>query len=309
MKTSVTYFSPCRQNRFFRLAILLCMFCPITYVAEMSGQDSLNTEKNEKFKSRINLSANQFPDSTIELNSQLRVKVDEVYQGVPDAKVTYYNLTPDGEEKSLGDKSTAANGKASLIVKTEGLTADADGYYSFIARFDGNDKLTSCESDLRIHPATLDIEAVEEDSAYKIKILATSNSPEGPLPIADAQVAVYVKRMFSSLKVGEGSTDEAGTAEIDFPNNLPGDQNANLVITAMIEESEDYGNLAASVTKLWGRAVNQEVKELPRALWSPLPPIWMVVTFFILMGTVWGNYCIIVYKLFRIRFKRIDNQS
>ncbi|MBK9982302.1 MAG: hypothetical protein IPP15_07740 [Saprospiraceae bacterium] len=306
MTNRIIPFSYWTNIRLRILGIGLTVICYITCFSTMMSQDSLSTETNQLFKSKITLSANQLQEGSIELNSLLRVKVDNVYQGISNAKITFYNVKSDGEEKALGEKITAPNGKASLIFKAADLAADADGYFSFLARFDGNEKLTAGENDLRIHPAKLTIEPIEADSTYTIKIMATADSPEGPKPIADATVGLYVKRMFSSLKVGEGTTDEEGTVEIDFPNNLPGDADANVVITALIEESEDYGSLAASVTKPWGKSVANIETELPRALWSPHPPTWMVVTFFILMGTVWGNYLIIVYKLFRIRFKK-DN--
>lgn len=295
-----------------RALFTISIFFSWAWVSYVSGQDTTSTEEIavteevSTFKSRMSLTATQLADGSIELNALLRVKADESYQAVPDAKVVFLNVVPDGEERSLGGMATAINGKALLNVKTSGLPADADGYFSFIARYDGNDKIKASESDLRIHPAKLVAEAVEEDSTYLIRLQATADSPDGPVPIAEAIVSVYVKRMFTSLKVGEGATDAEGKVEIEFPNDLPGDQTANIMITAMIEESEEYGNLAVSMTKPWGYAVKLGEKELPRALWSPTPPTWMVVTFFILMVTVWGNYMIIVYKLFRIRFKNSD---
>lgn len=301
--------------RFRRVGLTFGILCAIAFVSYAIGQDTtstkeiVETEEATTFKSRMSLTATQLADGSIELNALLRVKADESYQAVPDARVVFMHMTPEGDEKSLGEMTTAINGKALLNTKTSELSADAEGYFSFIARYDGNDKIRESESDLRIHPAKLVAEAVEEDSTYLIRLQATADSPDGPVPIVEATVSVYVKRMFNSLKVGEGATDEAGNVEIEFPNNLPGDEKANLMITAMIEESDEYGNLAVSISKPWGYAVKRGEKELPRALWSPHPPAWMVVTFFILMVTVWGNYMIIVYKLFRIRFKKIDTQQ
>ena len=307
MIISIVNFSHRIQNQILHLGMILTVFYVFAFVSDATSQDTLTSEQPEEvstLKSRMGLTANQFPDGSIELNSLLRIKVDEIYESVPDAKIEFIHVIPEGEEKILGNATTALNGKVSFMVKAEGLIPDEGGYFTFLTRYEGNDKIRSSESDLRLHPAKLAIEPNEEDSIYTINILATADSSGVPQPIADAIVSVFVKRMYSQLKVGEATTDEEGAAQFEFPGDLPGDENGNLVITAMIEESEDYGNIAATITKAWGSEVTLDVERLPRALWSPHPPAWMVVTFFILMGTVWVHYVIIVYKLFRIRFKK-----
>jgi hypothetical protein len=70
---------------------------------------------------------------------------------------------------------------------------------------------------------------------------------------------------------------------------------------AKLDENEVYGNLETTAVAPWGTAVSDKVSSLPRALWSPHPPIWMVVTFVILMSVVWGHYIVIVVQLFRLR--------
>jgi len=85
------------------------------------------------------------------------------------------------------------------------------------------------------------------------------------------------------------------------PNNLPGDAQGNLTLIGRLDENETYGNLEASVVQKWGVAVSNKSQELPRALWSSHPPLWMLITFIILMTAVWGHYAIIIYELFRLR--------
>lgn len=265
------------------------------------GQDSTATEEETTYRSRMSLTADQYPDGTIELKGLLRVKYDKGYQVVPEAKISFYVISSEGEEVALEDKMTNDKGISAIQVDKANLIADESGYFTFKARFDGKNQIGESENDLAILPATLSMEATTEDSIYIVKISAIADSPDGPLPVAEQVVSLYVKRMFSLLKVGEAETDEEGYAEIEFPNDLAGDQNANLEISASISETDEYGTLRAKTTKPWGYSVSEETKELPRALWSPHPPAWMVVTFFILMGTVWTHYGIIVYKLFLIR--------
>ena len=70
---------------------------------------------------------------------------------------------------------------------------------------------------------------------------------------------------------------------------------------AMLLENETYGNLETSVAQKWGVPVSDKLNELPRALWSPHPPLWMLITFIIMVVVVWGHYLVIIIQLFRLR--------
>lgn len=279
-----------------------------TTQAPATEEAAVEAEPEETtLKSRMSLTADQHPDGAINLKALLRAKVDGSYQKVPERKVLFFVLDASGEEVALGDTVTGLDGTGALRVNKAGLFRSEDGFYSFLARYDGDDKIEGSESDLMLKPATLEMKLSEADSTYLVTLTASADSPDGPMPIAGAVVAVYVKRMFSSLKVAEGETDETGAVELEFPNGLAGDDQGNLQITAMIEETEEYGNLTASADQKWGYAVSAELKETPKALWSPHPPTWMVITFFILMGAVWIHFVIVVYNLFRI--KSIGHQA
>jgi hypothetical protein len=273
-------------------------------IQPLLAQDStaVAEEKDDGvIKTKMSLTGSQFPDGTIQLSALLRAKVEGSYQATPNAKVAFFTVNDAAEETAIGDSISGQDGVARLKFNTAGKSANKDGTFSFIARYDGNDHMNGSESDLLLKPARLTMEAIEGDSAYTVKLQATALNADGPKPIADAPVAVYVKRMFSSLKVAEGTTDADGMIELDFPKGLSGDQDANLNITAKIDETEEYGNLEANMIKQWGKPVSYEIKELPEALWSDHPPVWMIVTFFVMMGTVWIHYMIIIFKLVRIK--------
>ena len=277
--------------------------------AQGMAQDStaVATEEEEKetiLKSKMSLTASQFPDGTIQLNGLLRAKIEGSYQKVTGKKVGFFLVDDEANEKNLGNADTKVDGIASVTVKTADLAPGAAGTYSFLARYDGDEAMNGSESDLMVRSARLEMELNEADSVYTVRLKATADSKDGPVPIAAAPVAVYVKRMFSSLKVAEGETDEEGVVELEFPVGLAGDQDGNLNITAKIEETEEYGNLEASAVQKWGTPVSYEIRELPEALWSGHPPVWMIITFFVLMGMVWGNYIVIVFNLFRIKAEK-----
>jgi hypothetical protein len=120
-------------------------------------------------------------------------------------------------------------------------------------------------------------------------------------PVKETVLGIFVKRLFNPIKVGEGTTDEAGEATIEVPKNLPGDAKGNITLLVKLDENETYGNLEASVLQPWGTPVSDKMSDLPRALWSTHPPLWMLITFIILVGTVWSHYLVIIIQLFRLR--------
>jgi hypothetical protein len=122
-------------------------------------------------------------------------------------------------------------------------------------------------------------------------------------------LGIFVHRLFNPLKVGEGTTDENGEATVEIPGKLPGDAKGNITLLAKLDENELYGNLESSVTQQWGIPVSDKLGEQPRALWSPHAPLWMMITFIILMCTVWGHYLVIFIQLFRLRKEEPEPDS
>lgn len=279
-----------------------------TAATDTTAVEAPEEEEETTVKSRMALTGSQFADGTIELAALLRAKIGGSYTKVSQQKVSFFSVNDAAEETALADTITGPDGVARFTVNTAGMAPNADGSYYFLARYDGNSSMEGSESEVILQPAKLVMEATEADSVYTLRLVATANSAEGTVPIAGAPVTVYVKRMFSSLKVAEGETDEEGVLELEFPLGLSGDQDANLDITARIEETEAYGNLEARISKQWGTPVSYEIKELPEALWSDHPPVWMIVTFFVLMGIVWFHYVFIVFNLYRIKADK-DQQS
>lgn len=242
----------------------------------------------------------QKADNTIDLKAAMQAKVKGTFYKLPLLKVTFLQVT-DTAEKEIGFVITDRAGKAVFTTKADALQTDKEGKLHFKAVFAGNKSMEAAEGELTIKRARLEITPVKEDSLLTIqaKLVDLATGTETPVP--EATIGIFVKRMFYPLKVGEGATDENGEVAVEVPNNLPGDAQGNLTLIGRLDENETYGNLEASVVQKWGVAVSNKSQELPRALWSSHPPLWMLITFIILMTAVWGHYAIIIYELFRLR--------
>ena len=239
-------------------------------------------------------------DSSIDLRATLRTK----FKGGPlllsYMKITFLQVS-DSAEEEIGKVITDKRGKALLNVKPDAIRMAADGSVHFKAVFAGNKSMEPAEEEVTFKRARIEVTPVKADSLYTVNIRIVALGGAEPTPVDSVTAGVYVHRLFNPLKLGEGTTDEAGETQVEIPAKLPGDAKGNLGIIARLDENETYGYLETAVPAPWGVAVSDANKELPRALWSAHPPIWMLVTFIVLMVTVWGHYIVITYQMIRLR--------
>ncbi len=242
----------------------------------------------------------QKADNSIDLRTNLRGKVKGTLYKLPLLKISY-RLVTDSVEKDLGFVISDREGKALLNVKPGALVTGPDGKLHFKAVFSGNKSMEAAEEEITIKRAHLEIIPVKEDSILSVKVKLTELGTGTEMPVPETLLGVFVKRSFNPQKIGEGTTDENGEAMIEIPTNLPGDSKGNITLLVKLDENEVYGNIEAGVTQQLGVPVSDQLREMPRALWSAHPPLWMLITFIVLMTAVWGHYIVIIYELFRLR--------
>lgn len=283
------------------LAALVCFrTTPATAQTDTTKAEEAEPEAVELISPAIDFTIVQLSNNTVDLKAIYKAKIKGSFTTLPGLKVKFYCISDSGDSK-LGETTTTSNGIALLNVPASQLKADASGNINVKTVFTGNKTIEAAEEPAVFKRALLTVIPVKEDSLYSLEVKLVDLSTGTEQMVPEATVGIYVQRMFSPLKIGEGTTDENGAALVEIPNTLPGDAKGNLALIARLDESEAYGNLEASVVQPWGIPVSDTVKELPRALWSTHPPIWMLVTFIILMSTVWGHYLVIIIQLFRLK--------
>jgi hypothetical protein len=292
------------------VGLTMLLYIPLNSFAQTDSskkEEPAAAEESSLIAPSVEFISVQKSDNTIDLKAALKAKVKGNFYKLALLKITYVLVT-DTAEKNLGFVITDRNGKAVLNVKAEGLKPNAEGKLHFKAMFAGNKAMEPAEAEVSFKRARLEITPVKQDSlnTVTVKLIDLASGAETPVP--EIAVGVFVHRMINPLKVGEGTTDASGEASVEIPNNLPGDAKGNITLLAKLDESELYGNLEASIAQPWGTQVSDQVKKLPRALWSPNPPIWMIVTFAILMVAVWGHYIVIIIQLFRLRKEEPNSQ-
>lgn len=153
-----------------------------------------------------------------------------------------------------------------------------------------------------LEDASISLSFVEDPESNKIVATATDNNGE---PIEELDLYFYVKRTFSNLPIGDvfNTTDENGMVEVEFPNDLPGDNKGNVTILVKIKESDLYNDLTIETTKKWGIPTEQfDQLEEKRSLWAAAAnaPIVLVISISTMIISIWFINCYILYILFRI---------
>jgi len=288
--------------------LMMLLFIPVNIFAQADSTKkeapAAEAAVAEEVPSLIGPSLNfitvQKANNSIDLKAAMQAKVKGTFYRLSLLKVSFVLVTETGDIP-LGFVITDQYGKAVLNVKADSLKTNAEGKLNFKAIFAGNKGMEPTEEEVSIKRAHLEITPVKEDSLLTVQMKLTDLGTGAETPVPETTVGIFVARLINPLKVGEGTTDADGAASVEIPNNLPGDAKGNITLIARLDENEIYGNIEASIVQPWGLKVSDKLTALPRALWSPHPPLWMVITFSILMAVVWGHYIVIVVQLFRLR--------
>lgn len=273
----------------------------------LAAQDSTKSESADKKPPSLEFIQYKNANGTRTLKASLHYVEERERKAVRGAEVIFFA----GSDKSLelARMKTTLKGNAEYIVpKDKPLPVDEAGLITVGAMFEGNDKFEEIDDQVSVKDLNFKLTANGEDSVKSVMVRAFATNPKGePIPLADAAVILYVQRMFSPLKIGEGKLDSTGVCTIEFPAGLPGDSIGNLHVIARIEENETYGNIQADTLLKWGIPAIHIVPGSYKALWSQVAPTWMVQTLIILLGGVWGHYAYAVYKMFKIhRLAKMD---
>lgn len=213
-----------------------------------------------------------------------------------DAEIKFYN-----DDALLGTSKTSNEGIAQITIpENKVYTTNEEGYITFKATFEGSDVLDEEEDEVSVKDLHLKLNLEEIDSVKTVIIKAfTIDSLGLETPVEEADLIISIGAMLSKMKLEEG-TIEDGEFEFEFPTNLPGDADGNLIVYSIIEDNDDFGNVIQSQQINWGIFNKQIVKE-ENKLWSEAAPIWMYIVLTILLVGVWANYIYTALYLFKIK--------
>jgi hypothetical protein len=240
-------------------------------------------------------------DSVRNLTATLRSKVEGRYLPLSGMEITFKSLR-DKTENSMGTAVTNEKGKAVFNMPEEILAKGGDeGLYSFESSFSGNDKYEKVSASTSMKPMRMEMSFFQKEDVKMVSITAFEPGKEDQwVPVENLDIQLYVPRTFSLLKVGQVAISN-GTASLEFPTSIPGNQLGYVTLVAKVEENEIYGNVERSGTINWGKPLPPE-KMIDRGLGDTNAPLWMVYTLIVLLSLVWFHYMYVIFNVFRIRY-------
>lgn len=197
---------------------------------------------------------------------------------------------------------TNSLGKALLnIPSTNTLTVDDEGYLKFTVSFGGNEDYLDCSGEASFKRMYMNIEIDEDEDSLK-SLLITAHFLDAEnieQAVHEVELLVYVKRMFGWLQIGDIWMED-GEGYFDFPLDIPGDADGNLMIAVKLVDSDDFASAEQTLPTDWGIPVDYSIKEKPRALWSDYAPVWMIIALIIVLTGVWFNFVLAIIKVYKM---------
>jgi len=242
-------------------------------------------------------------DDSIQLKSVVNVKHDDGNTNLFNAPVVFYAAGAEGEFK-IGETKTNVHGEAILKIPARNSYPRNDQQMLTLKSvYEGSEKYEASEGEFGLKPAKLKVSFYEEDSVRYVKIEGTQLNSDGTeTPITEGTVIIGVPKMLSILRIAEITLDSTGIGSAEFPMDIIGDSLGNLTVVAFIEENDIFGNVRASADNNWGLPKHLISPDRPtRELWTPIAPLWMIITLIIMLAGVWGHYVYAVVQLFMIK--------
>jgi hypothetical protein len=273
--------------------------------AHCSAQDKADT--TGPAKTIMTFTCTSTSNDSIVLKAQLTVRHDDWNTNLMNAPVKF-SVTGKDAPVIISEVKTGNDGVALLKVPAKKMYfRNPSGMIGFKAEYAGAAKYEASEGEAGLKPGKLTISFYEQDSLRYVKVNAIQLEADGKeKPLGGQTVLVYVPRMISLLKIAEITLDSLGTGTAEFPKDIIGDAFGNLTVIAQIEENDVYGNIRAEAKNNWGLPKHLLSPERPtRELWTPVAPLWMIITLITMLTGVWGHYVYTMVQLFMIRKKAL----
>ncbi len=280
-----------RIIKFSIIPVLLFAFCLIS--TESSAQ-------KERVRMRMYYFKTPSGDRRVDLG--LTAGRGRDMHGVKEGEIVL-NAVVNDSTYTLATLTTDSIGEVSLYFAEDYvLPMNEEGKTVLQAEYDGNDTYRSASGDLEIMDLNLDISFDVEDSIKYLRIEATRPDVEGNMvPAEEVDLMIGVQRLYSVLPIDDIETDEDGMAELEFPDDIPGDAEGVITVVIRVDDSDDYGTVEAKASEKWGIPVSYELEPLPRQLFTDEAPLWMIISVFIILAGAWYHFFLSISKLVKLK--------
>ena len=279
------------------IPVLLFAFCMIS---------TESTAQKERVRMRMYYFKTQEGDRRLDLG--LTAGRGRDMHGVEEGEIVL-NAVVNDSTYTLATLTTDSLGEVSLYFADDYVfPMNEEGKTVLEAEYEGNDTYRSASGDLEIMDLNLDISFDVEDSIKYLRIKATRPDVDGSMiPAEEVDVMIGVQRLYSVLPIDDIETDEDGFAELEFPDDIPGDSEGTITIVVRIDDSDDYGTVEVKASEKWGIPVSYELEPLPRQLFTDEAPLWMIISVFIILVGAWYHFFLSISKLVKLKKAGADS--
>lgn len=283
-------------NLLWLISILVILSPPL------SAQDQAVAEEVEPVDTYLSFIATYTSNDTVVLAADLYIRNGRERIYLQNAPVSF-TISGSTRQIEAGEAFTDSAGKARIMLPVSSLPRDKEGMITYTADFAGTDKYLSASETVSSRPASLEVSFYEEDSVKFILITGVQYSPAGVAePVSGETILLFVPSLFRPMPIGEVSLEEDGTGSIEFPTTLVGDSSGNITVIARIDEHDSFGYVTGASSCSWAIPKHLLGQDKPtRELWTPVAPLWMMITLLIMLAGVWGHYIYAVMELVKIR--------
>lgn len=210
-----------------------------------------------------------------------------------------YSIVENDSLVFLGNATLNNAGKTTFNID-KAFEAIQDSY-QFQVDYEGSAEFLATSNSTEVKVANLTAKLItDSDKNYSIEATLTDAAGN---PIAETELNVQLKRLFSPLALGSGIffTDENGTIIAPIENIMPGIE-GKLDYEVLLKESDEYGTIKTAVNTTIGKPIVDLSTFDERTMWSSpskAPLVILIVPNVLIFG-IWSILFILIFNLFRI---------
>jgi len=286
------------SNRISKIIVLLIS---MLFAQVFSYAQEEEEAEYDGYTTKLSLTYIKNTTNTKTLNCVVTAKKGEVNLPLENAELKFY--AGKDQAQLLGVLKTNNEGFAALAINNEiKLQQDDSGAVLYRVEYKGLENSKDAVAEVSVVDINLEITLEEIDSVKTITVKGTRIGRDGEItPVKGQDVTIYVKRLYSNLKIGEVYLDdEEGIGSTEF-KSIPGDSAGNILIIAKIEGHDLYSTVEKSQDIKWGSIVSYDVTTKTRELWTNEAPLWMAITLAIFIIGVWYHLIRVFVKMRKIK--------
>jgi len=287
-----------KLNTMYNLRLVTSLLLTLSFLS----LDSLAESMAKKERVRMKMYYFKTPSGDRRVDIALSAGSGRNMHGVKEGEVKLNAIFSDST-MTLATLTTDTLGEVSLyFAKDYVFPINEEGKLMLEAVYDGSDVYRSVSNDLELMDLKLDMSFDIEDSVKYLRVAASRPDIDGTMvPVEELEILVGVQRLYSVLPIDDMETDEDGIAEMEFPNDIPGDADGNITVVIKVDESDDFGTVEAKAGTDWGVPVSYEIEPLPRQLFTDEAPLWMIIAVFVVLVGAWYHFFLSISKLRKLK--------